>query len=115
MRLSMKLFVVLAPGAGRRPRHRRLAVRVARARTAWRRSPTDKGFVEQGTLHALQDDSPIPDYAFPGIEDERLATGVAGFVGTLGVFAIGFGAGLAAAPARRRRRTREAAVGGRAL
>lgn len=47
-----------------------------------------KGFLEEGRLASIQDDSPIPDYAFPGIENERLATGVAGFAGTLGVFAI---------------------------
>jgi hypothetical protein len=52
-----------------------------------------KGFLEEGQLHALQDDSPIPGYAFPGIENERLATGVAGFVGTLAVFAVAFGIG----------------------
>ena len=50
-----------------------------------------KAFLDQGKLHSLQQDSPIPDYAFPGIENERVATGVAGFVGTLGVFAIGWG------------------------
>jgi hypothetical protein len=48
----------------------------------------EKGFLENGRLHAVQAESPIPDYAFPGIEDERLATGTAGFVGTLLVFAI---------------------------
>jgi hypothetical protein len=51
----------------------------------------DKAFLDRGELHSLQEDSPIPDYAFPGIEDERLATGLAGFVGTLTVFAIGWG------------------------
>ena len=51
----------------------------------------EKAFLDQGKLHNLQEDSPIPDYAFPGIENERVATGVAGFVGTLGVFAIGLG------------------------
>lgn len=51
----------------------------------------DKGFLDAGKLHAIQDDSPIPDYAFPGVENERVATGLAGFVGTLGVFAIGYG------------------------
>ncbi|WP_354697730.1 hypothetical protein DSM112329_03369 [Paraconexibacter sp. AEG42_29] len=51
----------------------------------------DKGFVDDGRLHALQDDAPVPDYAFPGIDDERLATGVAGFTGTLAVFALGSG------------------------
>ena len=54
-----------------------------------------QGFPEQGRLHAVQETSPIPDYAFPGVGDARLATGLAGFAGTLGVFAVGFG--LAAA------------------
>jgi hypothetical protein len=75
---------------------------------------TDKAFVDDGRLHSLQDDSPIPDYAFPGIGNERVATGVAGFVGTLGVFALGFGA----AWLLRRRDddvSQQAAVGGRAL
>jgi hypothetical protein len=51
----------------------------------------DKGFASHGRTHAVQEDAPIPDYAFPGIHDERVATGVAGFVGTLGVFAVGYG------------------------
>ena len=51
----------------------------------------EKAFLDEGSLHSLQEDSPIPDYAFPGIDNERVATGVAGFVGTLGVFAIGWG------------------------
>jgi hypothetical protein len=46
----------------------------------------DKGFIETGTLATIQEDSPIPDYAFPGIEDPRVATGLAGFVGVLGIF-----------------------------
>ena len=45
-------------------------------------------------------ESPIAGYAFPGIEDERLATGLAGFAGTLIVFAAGYGlARLARRPA----------------
>lgn len=51
----------------------------------------EQGFLEKGELHAIQDDSPISGYAFPGIGDERVATGVAGFVGTLGVFVVGLG------------------------
>ena len=51
----------------------------------------EKQFLDEGRLHSLQEDSPIPDYAFPGVENERVATGLAGFVGTLGVFAIGWG------------------------
>jgi hypothetical protein len=64
----------------------------------------DKAFLDQGRLHAVQEDSPVPDYAFPGVGDERVATGLAGFAGTLAVFALGYGvAGLA-----RVRRTRGA-------
>jgi hypothetical protein len=51
----------------------------------------EQAFLEDGKLHSIQSDSPIPDYAFPGVDNERVATGLAGFVGTLGVFAIGFG------------------------
>jgi hypothetical protein len=54
----------------------------------------DKGFGGGARLHAIQKDSPIPGYAFPGIDDEKLAKGVAGFVGTLGVFALGYGVAL---------------------
>jgi hypothetical protein len=50
-----------------------------------------KQFLDEGKLHSLQQDSPIPDYAFPGVDNERVATGLAGFVGTLGVFTIGWG------------------------
>ena len=51
----------------------------------------DKGFLENGRLHEVQEDAPIPDYAFPGIDNARLATGVAGFVGVLGVFIVAWG------------------------
>ncbi len=51
------------------------------------------GFLEEGMLAPLQNDSPIPDYAFPGIEDERIATGMAGFAGTLLVFGIALAIG----------------------
>ena len=51
----------------------------------------DAGFLDRGTTHSVQESSPIPDYAFPGIADERLATGVAGFSGTLGIFLVGYG------------------------
>jgi hypothetical protein len=55
------------------------------------RVATDKGFADDGKLHSIQDDAPIPDYAFPGIDDPKVATGVAGFVGTLLVFGLGYG------------------------
>jgi PDGLE domain len=51
----------------------------------------EKQFIDEGRLAPLQEDSPIPDYAFPGVENERVATGLAGFVGTLGAFAAGYG------------------------
>ena len=51
----------------------------------------DKQFLDEGKLHSIQEDSPIPDYAFPGVDDQRVATGLAGFIGTLAVFAIGYG------------------------
>jgi hypothetical protein len=51
----------------------------------------NKAFLDDGRLQSVQEDSPIPGYAFPGIDNARVATGVAGFVGTLGVFALGYG------------------------
>jgi hypothetical protein len=52
----------------------------------------DKAFVDRGRLAAVQESAPAPDYAFPGIDDPRLATALAGFTGTLLVFALGAGA-----------------------
>ena len=43
----------------------------------------DKAFIDNGRLAPIQEDSPVPDYAFPGVENERVATGLAGFLGTL--------------------------------
>jgi hypothetical protein len=62
---------------------------------------TEKRFLDEGGLAPIQEDSPIPDYAFPGVENERVATGLAGFVGTLAVFAIGYGLVLAMRQRRR--------------
>ena len=59
----------------------------------------DKAFLEQGKLHSVQEESPVPDYAFPGVDDPRVATGLAGFVGTLLVFGVGY---VVVAAARRR-------------
>lgn len=60
----------------------------------------DQAFLERGGLHAVQEQSPAPDYAFPGVDDPRVATGLAGFVGTLMVFGLGYG--IAAGTRRRR-------------
>lgn len=48
----------------------------------------DKGFLDQA------EDAPysiLPDYLFPGIESEAGATIVAGLVGTLLLFGLGYG------------------------
>lgn len=50
----------------------------------------DKGFLEKGEGEPVAK-SLIPDYAFPGIKNEKVATAVAGAVGTLCVFAVGYG------------------------
>jgi PDGLE domain len=62
----------------------------------------EKGFSDEGRLAAVQESSPVPDYAFPGIDNARLATAAAGFVGTIGVFVLGAGV---VAIIRRRPRT----------
>lgn len=51
----------------------------------------DKAFLEQGELAPIQEDAPVPDYAFPGVDNARVATGLAGFFGTLVVFVLGYG------------------------
>jgi cobalt/nickel transport protein len=50
----------------------------------------DYGFLDKGEGSALVG-SPIPDYLFPGIENEGLATSVAGLIGTLLAFGIMYG------------------------
>jgi len=50
------------------------------------RVAADHAFEQRGTTqHA-----PVSGYAFPGVRDEKLAKGLAGFTGTLLVFALGF-------------------------
>jgi PDGLE domain len=51
----------------------------------------DKSFIDRGRLAPVQEEAPVPDYAFPGIDDARLATAAAGFVGTIAVFLLGAG------------------------
>ena len=52
----------------------------------------DKGFVALAEIRPVIS-SPIPDYAWPGIRNERLATAIAGLVGTLILCGLGFGLG----------------------
>ena len=87
---SMRIFVVVALA---------VAVGLGTAVSPYASSSPDglekvageKQFLDKGELHSIQEDSPIPDYSFPGIDNPRVATGVAGFVGTLAVFGLGYG------------------------
>ena len=47
----------------------------------------ERGFDGAG----VEREGPIADYAFPAVDDERLATGLAGFIGTLSVFGLAYG------------------------
>jgi PDGLE domain len=86
----MKLFAILALA---------LAIGLATAVSPYASSSPDglekvagdKAFLYQGRLHSVQDQSPVPDYAVPGIDNPRVATGLAGFGGTLLVFGLGYG------------------------
>jgi hypothetical protein len=92
-RVSIRIFTVVALA---------LAVGLATAVSPFASASPDglervaeeKGFLEDGGLAPIQEGSPIPHYAFPGVENERVATGLAGFVGTLGVFAFGYALAL---------------------
>ena len=50
----------------------------------------DHGFIERALAPVYE---LIPDYVFPGVADERLATIAAGLVGTIMVFGLTWGAG----------------------
>ena len=50
----------------------------------------DHGFIvkgEQGSVFK----SPIPDYIFPGLKNEKMAIAISGLLGTLVIFGIGYG------------------------
>jgi hypothetical protein len=49
------------------------------------RVAADHAFIDTGKTQ----DGPIPGYAFPGVHNERVAKGLAGFTGTLLVFGLG--------------------------
>jgi PDGLE domain len=55
------------------------------------RVAADNAFLDQGRLAQVQERAPVADYAVPGVADPRLATGLAGFAGTLAVFVLGYG------------------------
>jgi cobalt/nickel transport protein len=50
----------------------------------------DKGFLDKGEVEPVLV-SPIPDYSWPGVKSERMATSMAGVAGTLIVFGAAFG------------------------
>ncbi len=48
------------------------------------------GFLERGEGPPIWSSAPLSDYAVPGVEAERVSTGLAGIVGTAAVFLLGF-------------------------
>jgi len=50
----------------------------------------DQGFLSKGEGTPVLV-SPVPDYTFPGIPNDKLATSLAGILGTLIVFGLGYG------------------------
>ena len=50
----------------------------------------DKGFLEKGEVPPAMT-APVPDYAWPGVKSEKLATSAAGVMGTLLVFGAAYG------------------------
>ena len=50
----------------------------------------DKGFFEKSEVKPAVS-SPIPDYVWPNIKNEKLATSLAGGAGTLMLFVLGYG------------------------
>ena len=53
------------------------------------------GFAEKGERWTLWQYAPFRDYAIPGIKNEKLATALAGLIGTAGIFMIAIGLGKA--------------------
>ncbi len=56
----------------------------------------DRGFLDKAEGAEVWEAAPVPDYAMPGIENESVATGLAGLVGTLATFIVALGVGLLA-------------------
>ena len=53
----------------------------------------EKGFLEKGDHWTLWKHAPLFDYLIPGIQNEKLATALAGLIGTVGIFMIAIGLG----------------------
>lgn len=82
----MKLFTILALA---------VAIGLASAASPYASSSPD-GLEKVAGDHAFldrgeaQETSVLSDYAVPGVDDPRVATGLAGFAGTLLVFGLGY-------------------------
>ncbi len=52
----------------------------------------EKGFMEHAEAEGVTawEASPIPDYAMPGVKNEKAATALAGLIGTGSIFVIGY-------------------------
>lgn len=50
----------------------------------------DKGFIEKAEVRPALT-APIPDYVWPGLKNEKLATSLAGVAGTLFIFFVTYG------------------------
>jgi hypothetical protein len=83
----MRIFVIVALA---------LAIGLATAASPFASSSPD-GLEKVAGRHAFLDkgraqhEALLSHYAIPGVHDSRLATGLAGFAGTLGVFLVGYG------------------------
>lgn len=62
----------------------------------------DKGFIEMAGEPPYQI---IADYVFPGIENEAIATIIAGIIGTVLLFGFAYGIGILMAGSSRKRLT----------
>jgi cobalt/nickel transport protein len=69
----------------------------------------EEGFLEEAEGPSYEI---IPDYQFPGVENERLATVLAGIAGVLMVAALTFGVGILLQSLARSRAERAAATDG---
>ena len=75
-----------------RSRWRRWPVRLRPvSRTDWRKLPRRRDSASLAEGPPVWHNAPLPDYAVPGVEAEGVSTGLAGILGTLAVFLLGFG------------------------
>lgn len=51
----------------------------------------DMGFLQKAEEVQPVVPAPLPDYVFPGLTNEKVATSIAGIIGTLMMFVMGYG------------------------